>query len=93
MVHINNIKTLKSIYCPYFHSVIKMEYFWGKSSTSGNIFILQKKIIRIMVGAQPRTSFKQLDTIAVPCQCKRSLNNFIIYNQKKISNKFIYTQY
>jgi hypothetical protein len=52
MFHISNITTLKSIYFTYFHSIIKYGIiFWGHSSNSGNIFTLQKKIIRIMVGA------------------------------------------
>ena len=61
MVHIGNINTLKSIYCAYFHSVIKYGViFWGNSSNSGKIFALQKKIIRIMAFAQPRTSCSSL---------------------------------
>jgi len=55
VVHISNINTLKSI---YFHSVIKYGIiFGGYSSSSGKMFTLQKKIIRIMAGAQPRTSY------------------------------------
>jgi hypothetical protein len=50
--HISNVATLKSIYFAYFHSIIKYGIiFWGNSSNSGKIFTLQKKIIRIMVGA------------------------------------------
>jgi hypothetical protein len=53
MGHISNINTHKSIYYAYFHSIIKCEIiFWGNSSNSGNIFILQKKIVLIMAGAQ-----------------------------------------
>jgi hypothetical protein len=52
MFHISNITTLKSIYFTYFHYIIKYGIiFWGNSSNSGKIFTLQKKIIRIMVGA------------------------------------------
>jgi hypothetical protein len=52
MFDISNITTLKSIYFTYFHSIIKYGIiFWGNSSNSGKIFTLQKKIIRIMVGA------------------------------------------
>jgi len=65
MVHISSINTIKSTYYAYFHSIIKYRItFWGNSCNSGKIFTLQKKIIRIMPGAQPRTSgssvFKQL---------------------------------
>jgi hypothetical protein len=56
VVHISNINTVKSIYNAYFHSVIKCGIIlWGNSSNSVKIFTLQKKIIRIMADAQPRT--------------------------------------
>jgi hypothetical protein len=51
MYHFVNQNTLKSIYFAYFHSIVKYgTMFWGNSSNSRNIFTLQKKIIRIMVG-------------------------------------------
>jgi len=70
LIHISNINTFKSIYCVYLHSIIKYELtVWGNSSKSGNIFTLQKKIIRVMAGAQPRTScrslFKQSEILPV----------------------------
>ena len=53
MVHISNINTLKSYYYAYIHSVIKYGiFFGGNSSNSGKISTLQKKIVRIMAGAQ-----------------------------------------
>jgi hypothetical protein len=61
MIHISNINTRKSIYYAYFHSIIKYGIFLGgNSSNSGKIFTLQKKIIRIMAGAQNRTSYRNL---------------------------------
>jgi len=73
MDHISNFNTLKSIYFAYFHSVMKYGIlFWGNSSNSGKIFMLQKQIVRIMAGAQPRTycrSLKLLETVPVPNQC------------------------
>ena len=88
MVHISSINTPKSIYYAYFHSIIKHGImFWGNSFNSGNIFNLQKKIIRILAGAQPRTScrslFKQLEIVPVPGQYILSLINFIINNREK----------
>ena len=67
VVHISNINILKSIYYAYFHSVIKYGIiFGGNISNSGKNFSLQKKIIRIMASAQPRTScrsiFKQIQS-------------------------------
>jgi hypothetical protein len=41
-VHISYVNTLKSIYCAYFHSVIKYRIILGgNSSNSGKIFTLQ----------------------------------------------------
>ena len=85
MVHINNINTLKSIFYEHFHSLIKYGIiFWGTYSNSRKIFTLQKKIVRIMAGAQPRTLcrslFKQLEILPVSCQYMLSLMNFIIRN-------------
>jgi hypothetical protein len=81
MFHISNITTLKSIYFAYFHSVIKYGIIsWGNSSNSGKIFTLQKKIIRIVVGARPRTQCRSLFTC--PCQYIFSLMNCIVNNQE-----------
>ena len=90
--------THKSIYCAYFHSLIKCGIiFWGNSFSSGNIFTLQKKIVRIIAGAQPRTFctslVKQLDILPVHCQYILSLMNFIINNLEIFLNTFICTQY
>jgi predicted membrane protein len=61
MYHFINQNTLKSIYFAYFHSIVKYGIiFWDNSSNSRKIFTLQKKIIRIMVGAHPRTSCRRL---------------------------------
>jgi len=52
----------------------------GNSSNSAKIFTLQKRTVRIMAGAQPRTLcrriFKQLEILSL------SLLNFTIYNQE-----------
>ena len=56
------------------HNFIVIKYgiiFWGHSSNSGRIFTLQKKIIKIIAGAQPVTScrnlFKELQILPIPC--------------------------
>jgi len=50
------------------------------------IFTLQKKIVRIMAGAQTKTScrslFKQLEILTVLCQYILSFINFIINNHE-----------
>ena len=62
------------------------QFFWNNSSNSGKIFTLLKKIIRILAGAQHRTScrrmFKQLEILSVPCQYIRSLMHFITNNKE-----------
>jgi hypothetical protein len=87
MYHVSNINTLKSIYFAYFQFIIKYGIiFWGNSSNSKKIFTLQKKIIRIMVGALPRAPcrslFKKLEIVPIPCQYILSLMNFILNNQE-----------
>jgi hypothetical protein len=80
--------TLKSIYVAYFHSIIKYRIIcWGSSSDSRKVFTLQKKIVRIMVGAHPRTPCrsrfkKKLEILPVPCQCIFSLVNFFVNNRE-----------
>jgi IS1 family transposase len=71
----------------YFHSIIQYGIILGgNSSNSRKIFTLQKKIIRIMVVAHPRTPcrnlFKKLDILPVPCQYIVSLMNFFVNNQE-----------
>ena len=86
------VNTLKSIYYVYFHSVIKYGIiFWVNSFISWKLCMLQKIIVRIMAGVQPRTLFKQLEILPVPCQCILSLMSFIISNQEILQiNSFIH---
>ena len=57
----SNINTLKSIYCVYFHSIVKSGIILGgNSSHCGKIFTLQKEIFRIMAGAQLMPSKRSL---------------------------------
>jgi len=77
-----NNDTLRSIYFAYFHSIASHGIiFWGNS------FYSKKRIIRIMVGAHPRTScrrlFKKLEILTVRSQFIYSLMSFFIGNQEK----------
>jgi hypothetical protein len=88
MYHICNNDTLRWIYFAYFHSIASYGIiFWGSSYYSKKIFTLQKRIIRIMAGAHPRTScrrqFKKLEILTVPSQYIYSLMSFFIQNQEK----------
>jgi len=61
--HINNtvIPNHKMIYYSCFHTVMTYGLlFWGLSSDSMKIFILQKKIIRIIMGCRSSDSFRKL---------------------------------
>jgi hypothetical protein len=57
------INALKPNSFAYIHSITQYGIFFGgngcsNSSNSGNIFTLEKKIIRIMAGTRPRTPCK-----------------------------------
>jgi hypothetical protein len=85
--HVSNTVTLKAIYFAYFHCIMKYGIiFWGNSSSSKNLFTLQKKVIRIIAGVKPRHScrnlFKGLEILPLPCEYIFSLMNFIVNNQK-----------
>jgi len=50
-----SLLTLKAIYYAYFHAI--MSYggiFWGQSPDSLKVFLLQKRVIRIMMGCGGR---------------------------------------
>jgi hypothetical protein len=56
---------------------------WSNATNSYKVFILQKRVIRIMSGAEPRASyrslFRKLEILPVPCQYMSSML-FIIDN-------------
>jgi len=87
-VHISNINNeinLLNIILFYYNIGNNFEGGGGNSSNSGKFFTLQKKIVRIMDGAQPRTScislFKELYILLLPFQYILSLMRFAINNQ------------
>ena len=87
MYYTYNKNILKSIYFAYCHSIASYgTILGGNSSNSKKIFTLQKRIIRNMVDALPRTScrrlFKKSDILTVPSQYIYTLMSFFIGNQK-----------
>jgi hypothetical protein len=53
--------TLKLVYFAYFHSIMSYGViFWGNLTDSKRVFIIQKKIIRIMAGVKRRVSCREL---------------------------------
>jgi IS1 family transposase len=96
VLHISNINTLKSIYFTYFHFIVQYGIiFWGNSCNSRKIFTVQKKIIRILVGAHPRTPcrnlFKKLEILPVPCQYIFSLMNFVNNQENFQTNSSVHS--
>jgi hypothetical protein len=77
---------LKAIYYSFFHSLMSYGIiFWGNSSHSYTIFLLQKKAIRTMLGCGSRVScrniFKDLDILLLASQYIFSLSMFVLQNK------------
>jgi hypothetical protein len=78
MSHVSNTVTLKAMYFAYFHSIMKYGIiFWDNSSSSKNVFTLQKKVIRIKTGL-----FKRLEILPLSCEYIFSLTNFTVNNRE-----------
>ena len=78
-------ESLKRIYFAYFHSIMTYGIiFWGTSSHSGDIFRLQKRVIRIITNSKKRDScrnlFKDLNILPFYSQLIFSLLIFVIDN-------------
>jgi hypothetical protein len=69
---------LKAISYSFFHSLMGYGInFWGNSSHSSTIFLIQKNVIRIMLGCGNRIScrhiFKELEILPLASQCYQCL--------------------
>jgi hypothetical protein len=74
---------LKMIYYDNFHSVMTYGLlFSGKSSHSMEVFGLQKKIIRIMMGSRSRDFFKTLGILPFTAQYIYTTTMFVVNNLK-----------
>jgi hypothetical protein len=83
------LDTLKLIYFAHIHSIIRYGIiFWGGSSCANKVFILQKKIIRIITNTRPRDScmeiFKKIEIMTLYYQYIYSL---LLYT---INNKYLF---
>ena len=83
-----NINDLKTVYFAYYYSLVKYGIIcWGNVSVSNKVFVLQKKIIRIMIGVGPshtcRGLFKKLNVLPIPCVYIFTLMMFFINNVEK----------
>ena len=64
-------QTLKAIYYAYFHAIMLYGIiFWGQSSDSSKVFLLQKRVMRTMMGCGARDScrglFVELGILTLP---------------------------
>jgi hypothetical protein len=94
--HVLNIDVLKIVYFTNFHFVVEYGIFWGNSSNIGHVFLLQKKVIRIMVGASSRcwcrSLFRKLEILTLPCLYIYSLMLFVLKNMDNYqTNSSIHT--
>jgi hypothetical protein len=68
----------------FFFGTISDIVFWGNWTNMERVFLLQKNILRIMIGLGPRCCckglFKNLDTLPVPCLYSFSLMLFVVNN-------------
>jgi hypothetical protein len=66
--------------------------YWGNASGSNKVFVLQKKIIRIMMGVGPtntcRGLFKELGILRIACVYLLSLMMFVVNNFEKFQTNF-----
>jgi hypothetical protein len=85
--------TVKLIYFAHVQSIMRYGIiFWGSFTHAKKVFILQKKIIRIMMNTKPRDSckeiFKKLEIMTLYSQYIHSLLIYIyIINNKYIKSK------
>ena len=91
LYYILNIDSLKLIYFANFPSIVRYGIiFWSNQHDVNKVFILQKKILRIMLGLGYRCSgrswFKQFEISTVPCVYFYSLAMFVTCNSSYFKN-------
>ncbi|GFG29899.1 hypothetical protein Cfor_02255, partial [Coptotermes formosanus] len=84
--HVVPLDTLKVIYFAHIHSIISYGIIlWGCSSYAKKVFLLQKKIIRIITNTKPRDScreiFKNMEIMTLYSQYIYSLTLYTINNK------------
>jgi len=85
--------SLKIVYFAHFHSIVKHGIiFWGNKRDVNKLFILQKRVLRIMTGLGYSSScmgwFKQLEILTVPCLYILSLAMIVICNSSYFKTNF-----
>ena len=89
--HAVPVDTLRVIYFTHIHSIVSYSLiFWGSSSYANKVFILQKKIIRIITNTKPRDSckevFKNMEIMMLYSQYIYSLILYTLNNKHLFSN-------
>ena len=90
LFHVLNIDALEIRYFAYFHSLTKYGVILGGNSTNvGRIFLLHKRIIRILIRMGHSCSckglFKKYDTCILPVPCVQILS-VVIFVVKNLEN-------
>ena len=91
-----NPDILRMVYFAYFHSVLQYGIIlWGNSTHKHQVFKLQKRVVRVMSGAGPRSScrsvFRKRNILRIACQHVLSLMLFIVENQKDfLTNAYVH---
>ena len=85
LTHVLGNDAIKNANYLYFHSLIKYGItFWTNSTNTTKVFLLQKWMIRIMMGVGVRCScrglLKKLHILPVPCAHVFSLMMFTVNN-------------
>jgi hypothetical protein len=83
--HVLTTDVLKLVYFAYFQSTVKYgTVLWGNSHNLNKVFLLQNRMVRIMLGLNYsrscRTWFKKCDILTVPCLYILPLAMFVINN-------------
>ena len=81
-----SLKSLICIYHSYFHSLLQYGIlFWGNSPTSGDIFKIQKRTIRIITNKgrleSCRDLFRNLKILTLSSQYVLSVRTFLVENR------------
>jgi hypothetical protein len=77
-----SIETLKIIYFAHIHTIMNCDViFWGNTSYAINVFMFQKKIIRITTNTRPRDSCRNMWIMTSYSQYIYSLLLFTVDNK------------
>jgi hypothetical protein len=85
--HIVLLDTLRIIYFAHMQSIISYGIFWGSSSYTNKVFILQKKIIRIITNTKSRDFYREVfKNMEIMTLYSQYIYSLILYT---VSNKHL----